>query len=298
MMRRVAALLATATLVALALSGCVLTDPYVNKPSDGGQASAVVVAELEAMPGVSNAGFRLDPWDNPGEGGLFSSSGVNFLLLVDVEPGYRIADPAAFLDQALRALWSINDGYSPKGGISIHLRGGTDVDHDWETDVLELLGYGRPSVDREGRETGIRLTLNDDVLRDQWGDWPGEPSGFASGLVVAGSPVDVDPAAISDLSYAGITSGEDCWSFSFQLGVSDADVVYPGDVTVTLLVGDEEEATQVARAADRDPDDLNDGVEFCYDERKPGNFDNVGFRVSTDDVEGFRTVEIDRFDRG
>jgi hypothetical protein len=297
-MRRAAAVLATATLVALALSGCILTDPYVNKHSDGGQPSVDVVAELEAMPGVSNAGFRLDPWDQPGEGGLFSSSGMNFLFVVDIDPEYRIADPSAFLDQTMRAVWSINDGYSPKGGVQLHLRGGTDVDHDWESDVLDLYGFGRPVVVREGRESGILLVLRDDLLIEQFGDWPAEPSGFESGLVVQGAPIAEHPAAISDLYYSGVTSAQDCWSFSFKLGVSETGALYPGDVTVTLLVGDEEEATQVAAADDRDPEDLYDGVEFCYDDRKPGNFDNVGFRVSTEAVEGFRPIEIDRYDRG
>jgi hypothetical protein len=296
-MHRVAAWIATATLVALTLSGCVLSDPYVNEHRDGGQPSDTVVAELEAIPGVVNAAFRLDPWEQPGEGGLFSSSGMSFVLSVGIDSGYRIADPAAFLDQAMRAIWSINDGYSPKGPIQLLLSGGTDVDHDWETDVLALYDFGRPTVIREGRESGIVVVLQDDLLRDRLGDWPAEPSGFGAGLVVAGPPVEEDPAAISDLSYAGISSSEDCWSFRFRLGVSDADLLYSGDVTVTLLVGDDVEATQVARGADRDPENLYDGVEFCYDERRPGTFNNVGFRVSTEPVEGFRTVEIDRFDR-
>ncbi len=157
-------------------------------------------------------------------------------------------------------------------------------------------GFGRPTVIREGRETGILLVLQDHLLRDLFGDWPAEPGGFAPGLVVAGAPVDVPPAAIFGLGYAGIASAEDCWSFRFDLGVSDAGDLYPGDVTVTLLVGDHEEATLVSTAADRDPESTGGGVQFCYDDRRPGNFDNVGFRVSTEPVEGFRTIEIDRFD--
>lgn len=294
MIRRLAALAATATLVALALSGCKLTDPYVNQRSDGGQPSANVVAGLETMPGVNNAWFRLESWSSPGEGGLFSASGMHFVIGVDIERGYRIADPSVFLEQVMSAAWSVNDGYSPKGVVRLTIAGGVDIDYDWESAIAEIYGVTNPRVDREGRQSGILLSLSDDVLRQNLGNWPSAPIELGAGLVEEGEPVEIYPAAVLDFGYYGVTSVQDCWGFSFTLGVSDG-VIYPGDVTVSLLVGDKVQDTQVSRGANRDPESTRAGLQFCYDGRKPGNFNNVGFRISSEPVEGFRTVEVDRF---
>ena len=293
-MRRAATALAAVLLLG-ALAGCgILTDPYRNQPSDGGWSSVEAIADLESIPGVASAGFRLDPWDNPGEGGLFSSSGVNFVLLIDVAAGYRVEDAPAFLDAAMRLAWSINDDYSPQGSVALLLTGGTDVDHDWESDVRDLFGTDLVLIDREGRADGIRISISDDLARARYGAWPAEPQEFGHSLVVAGDVVAVDPAAVGDFYYSGITGGgHDCWNFSFALGVADDGGRYPGDVTVTLLVGGREEKTQVVRGRDREPEDTVDGTGFCYPERRPGNFDNVTFRVETEPVDGFRAVSVE-----
>ena len=292
-MRRVAGL-AAAALVVAALTGCgILTDPYRNQPSDGGQPSAEAIADLESIPGVANAGFRLDPWDNPGEGGLFSSSGMNFVLTVDIEQGYRVADPAGFLDAATRLAWSVNDGYSPQGVVQLVLDGGTDLDHDWESDARELFGNDTAQIDREGRDDGIRIVVSDNLVRELHGPWPAEPAPFDGALVVEGPVVPVDPAAVSAFGFSGITGGgSDCWSFRFDLGVADGQP-YPGDVTVTLFVDGREESTQVSSGARRDPEETTDGVQFCYPERRPGDFSSVTFEVTSEPVDGFRSVDVE-----
>lgn len=294
-MRRLRAVAAAAAFV-LVLSGCgVLSSPYQNRPSDGGQPASAIVEQLEAIPGVAAADIRHSAWDQPGEGGLFSSSGMNFTLEIDVDPEHRVADAAAFLDAALRLLWSYNGGFSPKGSLLISLDGGTDVDHDWESDIQELYGSRGTGISREERETGITVAVSDTIVQEWFGPWPATPQVFPTDLIARGAPLAEDPLAITDLRISGVTSVDDCWSLGFDIGLAADGTRYPGDVTVTLFVRGEEEGTEVSRESDRNPEYSGGNVQFCYDERRPGNFGSIAFDVSTQPVDGFQTVDVEKY---
>lgn len=306
-MRRLA-LVAGLLLSAVVLSGCVgvLTDPYRNVESDGGQSSSELLTGVEALPGIASTEFSLQPWDNPGEGGLFSSSGMNFVLEVAIDAEHHVADPAEFLETAFAAAWQVNDGFSPQGRVFVVLNGGVDPDFDWDAVLRDHFGTQHATRDVDGANVhaaagdeialGERMLvgLSTDLLAARFGAWPAEPAAWPSGLVAAGAPPAVDPVPVAGFRVAGVMSDEDCWSFSFVRNVdSESGAAYAGDVEVTLRVRGEIEGTQVARGADVDPEYARDGVSFCYEDRRPGDFQTVTFDVVAPPEPGFTGLDIE-----
>ena len=293
-----------AGLLVVVLAGCgILSSHYENRRSDGGETSGRVIAKLEQLPGVVHASFELRPWENPGEGGLFSSSGMDFLLEIVFDDAHRIADPAAFLDTALRLAWSVNDGYSPKGSVGLLLEGGLDRDFDWDRVLRDDFGTQfagrdpyRLNVHSDDEiELGERVFVGmvDDDFQQRYGSWPLDPVDVPDGLTARGAPPALDPLAITGLRPSWYTSGEECWTFDFDRGFSEEDgSIYPGVVEVTLLVDGREEATQTTAGRRIDDGIEYDGVAFCA-EKRPGTEDSVSFSVVAPAAPGFVGVEVD-----
>ena len=102
-----------------------VSEGVVRHAASGCKASFGELAEaaaLEAVPGIEHADAYTAPWYNPGEGGLFSSTGVDLVLWVTIDPEMHVADSAGFLRATAEAAWSINDGYSPQGRVNLIVR--------------------------------------------------------------------------------------------------------------------------------------------------------------------------------
>lgn len=302
---RPAALLAAIAAAAL-LAGCgVLTDPYRNRPSDGGRSPADAVAALEAIPGVENAEFWRQEWSQPGEGGLFSSSGMNFVLRVRIAPDRHVIDPEALLRVLAGAVWSVNDGYSPKGSVSLVIGGGLDVDYDWEPvarDVFETNSIGRKagSVNSYGVDRPVELAADETLIAvaasdyaHAFGDWPAEPVAIKGKLLASGPPEPIDPPAVDDFSDSQVTGGGsgNCFSLSFARGLDEEGAPYTGDVTVTLYERGKEIGTEVS-PGDDDPERTRRSVQFCDDDRMPASFDGASFDIRSEPQPGFRTIDL------
>lgn len=290
--------------VAAGLSGCFLSDPYENHPKDGGATAAEVGAALEAVPGIESADAYSVPWDQPGEGGLFSSAGLDLMVWVTIDPEMHIADSAEFLRGVAQAAWTINDGYSPDGNVNLVIRRGLDRDHDWGADALEVFGgtvvlrrdpdvaflyYGDAPV---LTDEDVLLSIPDGVYRKAFGDWPAAPSALDPSVLAAGAPEVIDPPAVSDVYTSGMTTGgEQCVLVSFHRAVDDAGEAYRGDVTVTMSVGGREYGTLVARGSAADDTGGESGVRFCGDDAPVNRLASVSSHIVAPAEPGFRAVD-------
>lgn len=298
-------LAASVLLVALAasLTGC-LRDGYENHPKDGGATSAEVSAALESVPGIVNADAYSVPWDQPGEGGLFSSAGLDLMVWVTIDPEMHIADSAEFLRSVAQAAWSINDGYSPDGNVNLVIRRGLDRDHDWGADALEVFGgtvvlrrdpniaflYYGDAPELTGED--VLLSIPDGVYQKAFGDWPAAPAAVDASVLASGAPEAIDPPAVADVYTSGVTTGsEKCVTVSFHRGVDDAGEPYRGDVTVTMSVGGREYGTLVARGSAADETGGESGVRFCGDDAPVNRLASVSSRIVAPAEPGFQAVD-------
>jgi len=268
---RVVAASAAALLAATLLVAC---DGYQNHPSDGGQRPAEVGAALEAVPGIVSADAYSFPWYNPGEGGLFSSRGVDLLLWVAVDPEKHIADGEEFLRTVAAAAWSINDGYSPDGDVVLLIRGGLDIDYDWDAAAATVFGEGQavrnPEVatyhidqDLDITDRDVVIGFADGMYQRAFGDWPAAPPDVPSGLIADGAPAPVDPPAAAWFRVRTETVGDTCVRVSFERAVNDDGEMYHGDVTVTVMYNGAELATEVAPGSADDEFGGDQSVQFC-----------------------------------
>ena len=258
-MRRARLLAASvaALLLAGSLSGC-LSDGYTNRPSDGGQSAEELTAALEAVPGIIEADAYTVPWYNPGEGGLFSSRGMDLLLWVTIDPEMHIVDTTEFLRQLGRMAWSLNDGYSPDGSVTLIIRRGADTEHDWTPDIEAVFGtnstvarhtspsYELPDGVTELGLDDVLLTLPDDVYERAFGPWPAEPAGSDVALLAAGAPVLLDPPGVRQFRTFFRYGEPSCFEVTFIREVGREHRKYASPVTLTLVADGEELATQVA----------------------------------------------------
>lgn|GEM_PF-2460852 len=313
---------AVSVLLAGTLAGC--SSPYRNHPAEGGSTSADIAQAFEVIPGVQSARASAVSWYNPGEGGLFSSGGMDLMLQLDIAPEHHIAEHQAFLDDVARAAWSLNDGYSPKGNIRVILRGGEDVDYDWQADVAAVLGEGaqfvwgpedsRWSHDHENPPelTGhdVMVTAPVAAYEERFGGWPGAPVALDGGWLAKGAPAPIDPAAIRSLEVSTYQiNNEVCARLSFQSVRNDSGEFYGGDVTVTGLLDGEKLGTRVSqvstvagsevRAPDPDtteprftePMTQYGSVSFCDPNYPRRDASRYSFAVSAPAQPGFRALD-------
>jgi len=300
---RLVAASVAAVLLAGSLSGC-LADGYTNHPSDGGRPSGDVAAAVEALPGVANVDAYTVPWYSPGEGGLFSSRGMDLVLWVTIDPEWHIVDGAEFLRQVGSAAWSINDGYSPDGDVNLIVRRGVHANHDWAADAAAVFGEGtrvtrdpgiafmyyenEPSV----REEDAVLSIAATAYEKAFGAWPAAPDVLDAELLAEGAPELEDPYAVGAFHTSGVVGGGDnCVNVSFSRAVGLDGEPYRGDVTVTLFVGSSKYGEQVARGSTSDENGGESGVAFCGDDAPTNRIGDVSSNVFAPAAPGFREVD-------
>lgn len=235
-----------ASVLLLTLTACnPFTDPYEDVQRDGGITPAEAESALLSIEGISAADYGTYAWDNPGEGGLFSSSGMDVVLTVTVDPEYSVADEAAFFEYLAATAWSVNDHY-PKGAVVIQLLGGEDVNFDWLSAAQEtfatLTRFSSANsapydLDNADWYVGGRvLTVSASAYGERFGSWPSDEVEPPSGLLDNEPFTPIVEPAITDLRLT-ITEedaqGESCYYLSFVRGGQS--VAYAGEVTSALI---------------------------------------------------------------
>jgi len=226
--------------VVLLLTACnPFTNPYEDHQRDGGITPDQAEEALLSIEGVSDADYGTYEWYNPGEGGMFSSSGMDVVLNITIDPEYSIADHEAFLEYAAATAWSVNDHY-PKGSVVIQLVGGEDLNYDWEpvaADVFpgvrgftDAASMGWDEEDAEWYIGGRVLSVSAATYGERFGEWPGDEVDAPSGLLANVPVTAIVLPAITDLRL--IVDAESCYFLSYERSGETAS--YSGDVTVTL----------------------------------------------------------------
>ena len=277
-----------ATAVIVALAGCgSLSGSYENQKRDGGVGAATTVETIESVPGVLDARFSTVPWYNPGEGGLFSSEGMDVLVEVDFEPDVSLADPAAALDALVEQAWATNADY-PKGAVVIVFDGGVSANFDWEEVVDDQWGPDA-SLDSQTRrhleDVDIDLTGRSvasvwaDAVGKRLGSWPGEPSADFTLETAEGAAAPVLVPALEGVSLRiGSTQPVDCWLINVDRN-GDAVGEFTGRVDIELFRdGVSVGSLELAGGASGSFDDL---CGFDHDE-----FDATSFRVVATPIDG------------
>jgi len=299
---RAARLLAASVAALLLAAGLTACTTYRNAPSDGGQTSEELVAALEAVPGIASASAATVPWHSPGEGGLGASTGMDLALWVAVDPEMHIADHELFLRELGRAAWSINDGYSPQGRVTIVLTRGVDSDYDWTADAAAVFGADSGFTTRAGSAflsweeepqlalDDVVLSVYDDAAKRAFGDWPAAPTPLASGIFAAGAPLFIEPEAVRRFQPKPSYGEHPCVFVSFIRNVDREGRPYAGPVTVTLLIDGVEFGTGVAAGAPGDDEGGATFVKFC-DDRLITPEAEFTVNVSAPAEPGFQAVE-------
>lgn len=302
--RRSARLLAAsvaAAVLAAALTAC----GYRNTPSSGGQSSQAVAAALEAVPGIDNVNAYTVPWYYSGEGSGISSTGIDLLVWLTIDPQMHIVDGAQFLREVGRAAWSINDGHSPQGDVVLIVRRGLDVFHDWEADAAVVFGddarlTSDPSVFRDyewGNKPELRdddkvLALSTAAYERTFGAWPAAPAPLSPGLLAAGAPALEEPFAVANVGFSTFRSGDvACVNVGFTRNLDRDGAPYAGDVTVTLLLEGAEYGTAVAAGSADDADGGEWKVEFCDADAPTNRLGDLTAHVVAPAAPGFRGVD-------
>lgn len=277
-----------ATAVIAALAGCgSLSGSYSNLERDGGVEAATTTSTIQSTPGVLDARFSAVPWNNPGEGGLFSSEGMDVLLEIDFEPNTSLADPAAALDALVEQAWATNADY-PKGAVVIVFDGGVSANFDWEEVVEDQWGPDA-SLDRETRrhleDAELDLTGRSvasvwaDVVGKRLGSWPGEPPADFTLEMAEGAAAPVLVPALQGVSLRiGSTQPVDCWLIHVDRNW-DAAGEYTGRVGIELFRdGESLGSLELPGKASGSFDDL---CGFDHDE-----FDATSFSVVATPIDG------------
>lgn len=233
----------TCAVFALALlAGCSST--YTDHERDGGITPEAAEQALEAIDGITSARYSTEEWYSPGEGGLFSSEGMDIYLEVTIDDEHSIADPEQFLDYLARTAWSVNDHY-PKGHVLLVITGGIAHYYDWlpvvnavfGTDLTYLSDYSGSAYGRDWGEREVPISVAAQTYGDRFGTWPSEEVDIPTGLLLDEPPVFPVVAALTDISFRTQTpqpSEEDCYTVHFVRGVG-YDGPYVEPVQVELL---------------------------------------------------------------
>jgi len=234
-----------ASVLLVTLTACnPFTDPYEDQQRDGGITPAAAESALLSIEGISAAEYGTYDWYSPGEGGLFSASGMDVVLTVTVDPEFSVEDHAAFFEHLAATAWSVNDHY-PKGAVVIQLLGGEDVNYDWLSVAQQVFptltrfgnatSAGYDDEDAEWYRGGRLLTVGANAYGELFGRWPSEPVDPPSGLLDHEPFTPILEPAIVDLRLT-ITDradeDESCYYLSFVR--SGQSVTYSGEVTAVL----------------------------------------------------------------
>lgn len=252
-------LLVVALVAILTLGGCnVLRTTYTDHERDGGITPAQAEEQLLAIEGVTSADYRTEEYYSPGEGGLFSSEGMDIYLEVTIDPEYSIADPEEFYGFLAPLAWSVNDHY-PQGSVTVSIEGGIDRGYEWGPAVVDVLG-----LDEDAHYYPIRsddISWHTRAFGEAFGRWPGERVETPTGLLLDKPPIVETAPAIADARIV-LESGPDgtpCYVVSFERLDGDYGS-YDGGVDVRLLDDTGVEVDAIVASPDLDR------VEFCYSE--------------------------------
>lgn len=239
------------------LAGC--SSGYTDQEREGGISPSAAEQQLLAIKGVTAADYRTAPYENPGEGGLGASRGMNVFLDLTIDPGYSIADPADFYDFLARLVWSVNDHY-PKGSVVLSIDGGIDPEYDWSPTVRQVLGLD--DHDYPWRAFAEEISATSNRFGDALGRWPSEPVDTPGGLLLHEAPVVSEYPAIDGAQVVltgGADPGQSCYRVDFRR-LEGARERYDGSVTVALLSPDGVELGSAASGAGADAT----RVLFCF----------------------------------
>ena len=189
--RRYGRMLLIAGIAAVTLSGCSL-QPHPEIPrnaSRGGQTQAQLDARLATIDGltVTNASGS-----KPNARGF---TGYGFDL--ELQPGYRIADPAVLVDFLVESAWSVRDGWMPNATVEIRLFGDPAEPVDL-VEAAQEAGWVPPSLESRGPAangfTDVSIWVTVDTAgsatnggpknRARLGAWPSDAPAVPSGMVV------------------------------------------------------------------------------------------------------------------
>jgi len=229
MKTRIAKMVGITLLASLLLTAC--SDPYKPESNHGrGQDYQVAEAQVEAIEGVSDASFTVSEWYSPGEGGMFSSSGLDFYLKVTIEDGYRVKDHVKLLRFLSETIWSVNNN-SPKGKINIEVIGGIDQNFHWETAIDEAYPDGASAT-----VIGDRFYMNSVTYTKIYGDWPINPTqSDTSGMIERGETGVLKDDAIYETHFTHFDNDEgEFTQVRFYRKILDDGTIYTGDLTVRI----------------------------------------------------------------
>ncbi len=250
-------LFAAGVIVILALGGCnVLQTTYTDHERDGGITPIEAEEQLLAIEGITAADYRTEEYYNPGEGGLFSSEGMDVYLELTIDPGYSIDDPEEFYGFVAPLAWSVNDHY-PQGEVIVSIDGGIDRGYDWGPAMVAVLGLNEDAHYYPVRSDEISWNTRD--FGSAFGRWPGEAVETPDGLLRDEPPVVEEIPAIAEpqIVLEGGPEATSCYVISFERE-DGAYGYYEGSVDVALL---DDTGVELQSA----PTSSNlDAVEFCF----------------------------------
>ena len=280
-----------ASVLLVSLTACnPFTDPYEDHQRDGGISPSQAEETLLGIEGVINADYGTYEWYSPGEGGLFSSSGMDVVLTVTIDPEYSVDDHEVFLEYLAATAWSVNDHY-PKGSVVIQLIGGEDVNYDWQSVAQEVFpgleGFGHAGSEGYDPEDvewfvgGRALTIYAEAYGDRFGRWPTDEVEPPDGLLKHEPVTAILYPAITDLTVT-ISDGErPCYSVRFVRSGQSAQ--FYGPVTATLVSEDGVEL-------DSDTTSNANYIVFCFDEDDLP--DGASVDVSTGEYDGHEFTPV------
>jgi hypothetical protein len=282
-----------ASIVLVVVAGCgVLSDPYTDQQRTGGVSPGTAEEAILEIEGVSDAEYGTYEWYSPGEGGLFSSAGMDVVLTVTIDPDYSVGDHDALLEYLAATAWSVNDHY-PKGTVTIQLVGGEDPNFDWlsvareQFDGLNDFWRARSAPYRDLPEWdrgGTYITIGAELYGQRFGRWPSDAVDAPEGML-ANTPFEpIVLPAITDLTLVTADVGEQhCYRLDFVRSGTSA--IYGGNVTTTLISaeGDELE-TKVGES--NQPREY-----FCFE---PGEFpEGARVHVVSGEYAGYDFAPVD-----
>jgi hypothetical protein len=257
--RRLLTAVAASTLL-VALTGCgYFTDPYTDYERSGGVSPEQAEETILEIEGMTDATYGTYEWYSPGEGGLFSSSGMDVVLTVTIDPEYSVDDHDALLEFLAATAWSVNDHY-PKGTVTIQLIGGEDLDYDWlpaarkQFDGLTSFweaGSQSPYGPAEWDEGGRALSISTDTYGERFGRWPSAEVDAPPHLLAHTPVTPIVLPAITDLALTVEVGDENtCYRLTFVRNGPGA--VYYGEVTTSLLSANGDELQTEVLDEDRE----------------------------------------------
>jgi hypothetical protein len=145
--------------------------------SSGGQSKESAEAALSTMPGVVAASV-----DTRSSANGFQKA-TSTTIEVNLESGFSVPDPGAFVDYLLRVAWSTD---IEEANTSVEVI----VESDPQITVHEALAedeWANIASDPNNPQGAVVLARE---IKDRYGDWPGDVPVLPEGLVVGPAPTD------------------------------------------------------------------------------------------------------------